>query len=507
MAIARKQTVGNNGVGIEGTIPDFPFAPSSLLEVPGFTDHQQQVQRWWNTTRRRLGEFSVDGDSRLRKFSKEFTSEIASVTAAITEEAVLRANADGAEASLRAAADVSLTSAIGVVSASVTTEQSARIAADGAIHARWGVAIDVNGRIVGRVNLDGTNQSSTFKVSVDKFVVENVNGTIVAMDIRTGGKIVFGADIQSDNYSPASAGWRLTRNGDFEGNTGTFRGILTIFDGADNEVLVDSSGFSLGDRGSSRYIWMQNWSAGSSSSIGMAIKQSAYSMFYGSNNPYVYGVYFEHSGGTSMYYGLNPNPLLQMSGPYNFTVDAGSGIITTNHRLDITGDINVAISGALPGYGNADTGFQVEAGTGSIFASRASNFAASFNRNDNGALILMHRGGSQVGSISVNTTNTAYNTSSDRRLKTLIEDAELDGDRFDRIRIRRFEFIGQPGKKVLGVIAQELHKDLPEAVTPGDCGPEIKQQWGVDYSKFIPDVVLALQDLRRRVGILENARN
>jgi hypothetical protein len=363
MAIARKQTVGNSGVGIEGTIPDFPFAPSSLLEVPGFTDHQQQVQRWWNATRRRLGEFSVDGDKRLTKASKQFTSDLATVSAAITNEAILRANADGAlasdidlveaayiaadialsasvtaeasarvsadsaEASARTSADASLNTAIGVVSTSVTTEQSARIAADGAIHARWGVAIDVNNRIVGRINLDGTNQSSEFKVSVDKFVVENANGTIVAMDIRTGGKIVFGADIQSDNYSAGSAGWRLTRNGDFEGNTGTFRGILNIFDGADNEVLVDTSGLSVGDRGSSRYIWMRNWSAGSSSAIGIDIAHTAYSMRYGTG-VYVDGMEVAHTGGGFCAIGLNPNGYLWLLGSSgSIRMDTASGVI------------------------------------------------------------------------------------------------------------------------------------------------------------------------------------
>lgn len=40
----------------------------------------------------------------------------------------------------------------------------------------WGVAIDVNGRIVGRVRLDGTSQTSAFTVTTDVFKVENPGG-------------------------------------------------------------------------------------------------------------------------------------------------------------------------------------------------------------------------------------------------------------------------------------------------------------------------------------------
>lgn len=41
------------------------------------------------------------------------------------------------------------------------------------IHGRWGIAIDVDGRVVGLVNLDGSNQGSQFTVLADKFVVGN----------------------------------------------------------------------------------------------------------------------------------------------------------------------------------------------------------------------------------------------------------------------------------------------------------------------------------------------
>lgn len=41
---------------------------------------------------------------------------------------------------------------------------------------QWGVAVDVNGRIVGRVRLDGTSQQSSFVVTTNVFKVENPSG-------------------------------------------------------------------------------------------------------------------------------------------------------------------------------------------------------------------------------------------------------------------------------------------------------------------------------------------
>lgn len=79
------------------------------------------------------------------------------------------------EASARASADTALSSSITTLTATVndpstglaaahtavTIEASARASADGQIHARWGVNIDSNGRVTGRINLNGTNGTTT----------------------------------------------------------------------------------------------------------------------------------------------------------------------------------------------------------------------------------------------------------------------------------------------------------------------------------------------------------
>lgn len=125
------------------------------------------------------------------------------------------------------------------LSASITTEAVARAAADGSIEAMWGVEVDVNGHISGRINLDGTNASSTFLIAVDKFQVVNANGTVTAFDIRTGGAIVMGADVQSDNFVAGATGWRIERlTGDAEFHNATIRGTLNADDIAAGTINV-----------------------------------------------------------------------------------------------------------------------------------------------------------------------------------------------------------------------------------------------------------------------------
>lgn len=120
-----------------------------------------------------------------------------------------------------------------------------------------------------------------------------------------------------------------------------------------------------------------------------------------------------------------------------------------------------------------------------------------------------YRNTALVGSIATTDTTTAYNETSDARVKTNIINAPYDAAWINSIVIREFEFRSSPGNKVVGAIAQELLEVEPRAVTPGD-GDENKEQGdegffpaGVDYSKLIPKLILEVQSLRARVDELE----
>jgi hypothetical protein len=108
-----------------------------------------------------------------------------------------------------------------------------------------------------------------------------------------------------------------------------------------------------------------------------------------------------------------------------------------------------------------------------------------------------------VGDIVTNGSATAFNTSSDRRLKENIAPAEDAGSTIDAIEIVKHDWkVG--GHVRYGVIAQDLHVVAPEAIKVGDDNEEVTDPWGVDYSKLVPMLVKEIQSLRARVAQLES---
>ena len=108
--------------------------------------------------------------------------------------------------------------------------------------------------------------------------------------------------------------------------------------------------------------------------------------------------------------------------------------------------------------------------------------------------------GTAKGSITISGSSTAYNTSSDERLKENIRDADDASDKIDAIKIRQFDWIEGGEHQDYGVIAQELLPVAPEAVTEGYTEDDMMS---VDYSKLVPMLIKEVQSLRKRVEELE----
>ena len=121
-------------------------------------------------------------------------------------------------------------------------------------------------------------------------------------------------------------------------------------------------------------------------------------------------------------------------------------------------------------------------------------------QSTDGILQVFASRGVQVGSVSVTTTATTYNTSSDQRLKENIVDASSASDDIDAIQVRSFDWKVDGSHQKYGMVAQELQSVAPEAVT-GDADSE--DMMGVDYSKLVPMLVKEIQTLRARVAQLE----
>ena len=78
----------------------------------------------------------------------------------------------------------------------------------------------------------------------------------------------------------------------------------------------------------------------------------------------------------------------------------------------------------------------------------------------------------RVGSISTSGSATAYNTSSDQRLKENIADADDAGSKIDAIQVRKFDWKADGSHQDYGMVAQELQSVAPEAVAEPQKTPK-----------------------------------
>ena len=105
-----------------------------------------------------------------------------------------------------------------------------------------------------------------------------------------------------------------------------------------------------------------------------------------------------------------------------------------------------------------------------------------------------------AGYISVATNTTAYNTSSDERLKENVVDAPAGN--IDSIKVRSFDWKADGEHQEYGFIAQELETVAPYAVSKGETDEDM---WAVDYSKLVPMMIKEIQDLKAEVAALKGA--
>jgi hypothetical protein len=178
-----------------------------------------------------------------------------------------------------------------------------------------------------------------------------------------------------------------------------------------------------------------------------------------------------------------------------------SGTRTERMRLNSSGNLLVGTTDSI--IWNDTSGEGVVIGPNAIQVARASDVCLLLNRQStDGVVQLFASRGVQVGDITVGVSSTAYNTSSDQRLKENITDANDAGDKIDAIKVRQYDWKVNGSHQDYGMVAQELMTVAPEVVSvPED--PE--KMMGVDYSKLVPMMLKEIQSLRARVAQLEGA--
>jgi hypothetical protein len=174
-------------------------------------------------------------------------------------------------------------------------------------------------------------------------------------------------------------------------------------------------------------------------------------------------------------------------------------------RMVIAANGKVGIGGAAAAHGLTVT--WTTAGNGIAAVNLASDVSSSFlsQRADNaGATMTMRLNVTVAGSITHPTlTTTAYNTSSDARLKRNIRPAKDVGRLIDNIPVVSFDWKADGIHVPVGLIAQDVHGVFPQAVHEGSSDVN-EDPWMLDHSKMVPLLLKEIQSLRERVNALEH---
>ena len=130
----------------------------------------------------------------------------------------------------------------------------------------------------------------------------------------------------------------------------------------------------------------------------------------------------------------------------------------------------------------------------------------SFGDTANRGAIAFYRSESQKGSISVDSSQVYYNTTSDYRLKENILPLSSAVQKVEQLKPSVFNFIADPDRTVHGFIAHEVQAVVPEAVVGekdavDEDGNPVYQ--GIDQSKLVPLLTAALQEAIGRIETLE----
>lgn len=181
---------------------------------------------------------------------------------------------------------------------------------------------------------------------------------------------------------------------------------------------------------------------------------------------------------------------------------------TGEFLINTTNNAPFVSAGLSPGYiaidvGTSPThnGIEVISGNGNF-----PPVILGFNNGATGNLMFFVASAVNVGTISTDGTNTAYNTSSDLRKKELLSDYDPD-ELFDRLKVWNFNWKSN-NKRDVGCVAQELYELVPNAVSKGDENASSENEkgfesWHISYSTLVPYLIAEIKSLRKRVLILE----
>lgn len=249
---------------------------------------------------------------------------------------------------------------------------------------------------------------------------------------------------------------------------------LTTTDTGPSASAFSIAGTVLSSKGTGNTYW-SGYTSGATSEFGM---------LFGSNNTENDANIVWKKASNFLQIGANP-PSATIH-----IVAAGSDMATfSSTGLAVTGVLTVTPGSAdnaitLHGHSNAWCINSVAANSGGIY------YHLNFSETGVG--------------ITSNGTTVSYPTTSDRR-KKVDRGLATDTDVLKKTVVHAFSW-KETGIADIGVFAQEAIAIKPIAVTKGDDDPAVvSKTWGVDYSKYVPDLILGWKNHEARVAAIEAA--
>jgi hypothetical protein len=163
---------------------------------------------------------------------------------------------------------------------------------------------------------------------------------------------------------------------------------------------------------------------------------------------------------------------------------------TERMRIDSSGDVFIKRTTT---YAYANGALCVEGVSGNPCIVAGTSGTSSYNN------VVIGNGNGNVGSITTNGSSTAFNTSSDYRLKENISPMTGALEKVAQLKPCTYTW-KVDGSSGQGFIAHELQKIAPYAVTGEKDG---EQMQGVDYGKITPLLTAALQEALAKIESLE----
>ena len=395
---------------------------------------------------------------------------------------------------------------------------------DGALKLQLGSASSGAGYVYSNVGvlLFGTNGSETMRINTSGYLGIGTSSPTASLTVNGNISIPerTSAVIGVDYATTSGNGGNLTvRAGDGSGSGNTSGNLYLAFGRGGASASNGYMAFGVAQSDNSSGLNTEYMRLDASGNLGLGVTPSAWSgqkvlqiqnssVFSGgddisliSNAYYNGSIYkyidaYAYSGKYTLYNGSHAF--------YVSTSTQGAGNTVTYTQamtLDNSGRLLVGKTSS----NTSATGAELQNGVGgnaSCILTADGNSPLILNRlTSTGTMVDIRYSGTSVGSISYNGSATLYNSTSDQRLKTDLGQVTLTNV-IDETIVHDFVWKSD-GTQSRGVFAQEAHKVLPSAVKVGDDGEEVEDVWQVDYSKYVPDLIVYCQQLNAEIQSLK----